>query len=114
MGPATCQSRSRPHWAPCPMLSWQLVLGAGRAPPEQAGAGRAGSVLSQGGDGAGGASLGLVLPRWKVEGSGVCWGEPFCDGGGVSVHTDSCYCVCVTCLCICIPLSLCARIHGSV
>lgn len=68
MGPATCQSGSQQHGAPCPVLSWQLALGAGGAPPKQARAGKAGPVLGQGGDGADGASLGLVWPRWEVEG----------------------------------------------
>lgn len=68
MGPATCQSGSQQHGAPCPVLSWQLALGAGGAPPKQARAGRAGSVLGQGGDRADGASLDLVWPRRKVEG----------------------------------------------
>lgn len=46
--------------------SWQL--GAGRAPPKQVRAGRAGPVSGQGGDRADRASLGLVLPRGKVGG----------------------------------------------
>lgn len=33
--------------APCPVLSWQLALGAGGAPPEQAEAGRVGLSLAR-------------------------------------------------------------------
>ena len=111
MGLATSGSGSQKHGAPCPVLSWQLARGAGGAPPKQARAGRARSVLGQGGDGADAASLGLVWPRWKVEGQ--LGGIPFVMGA---------VCLCLLTLIIArvidllmhLSLSLYAWIHGSI
>ena len=91
MGLVTSQSGSQKHGAPCPVLSQQLAWGAGRAPPKQAGAGRARYVLGQGGDGADAASLGLVWPRWKVEGQ--LRGIP-CVMGAVCLCLLTHYCTC--------------------
>ena len=81
--------------APCPVLSWQLALGAGRAPPVQARAGQAGSVSGQGGETANGASLGLVWSRCRLEGQWSLLGELIpCVRGAVCLHPHS-YCMCV-------------------
>lgn len=114
VGPATCRGGSQEPRAPCPVLSWQLALGAGGAPPEQAGAGRAGSVPGQGEERPNGASPGLVLPRQKVEGQWSLLGE-FLLGWGCCVCTRALLlCVCLICVCLCSPLLLEAWILGAV
>lgn len=67
------------------LLCAELAAGVGSrwAPPKQAGAGRAGSVLGQGGAGADGASLGLVLPSGRWRGRG--FGDSCARGVGLSL-----------------------------